>query len=295
MTISTFGSHPFGITFACWFRSDNSGNWARIIDFGNGQQNNNIIIAMANGISFLVYLENNLIDGCSYQLPGSYNDNIWRHLSWVLTTDGNTGFGTWSIYINGLMIQQLQRMRYANTVFRSNNYVGKSNWGNDSYFNGAISDFRMYNRVLSSAEIAALYAGKPKPTSFPTVVPIALPTTSPSSRPTFVQDTAVFVSEYFSFSGDNSYLFSSLKVALNSTFTISAWISTNSRHPASIVSLGRSPSSLSSTSGGEFVLEINKDGNLHFWDYSPTTGLGFSVIGGKVTNYAGDSYNNQKL
>jgi len=111
----------------------------------------------------------------------------------------------------------------------------------------------------------------------------------------------VFASKYLSFSGDNSYLFSSLDVVLNSLFTISVWISTTkNRHSASIVSLGRSPSSSkgskeslgrspSSNTGGEFVLEINKDGNLHFWDYSPTTGSGFSVLGGKLINYAGDS------
>jgi hypothetical protein len=53
-------------------------------------------------------------------------------------------------------------------------------------------------------------------------------------------------------------LFSSLAKALNNSFAISAWITTNS-HPASIVSLGRGASS----SGGEFVLEIAKNGNLH--------------------------------
>ena len=129
------------------------------------------------------------------------------------------------------------------------------------------------------------------PTLVPSVTPTSptlFPTSPPSSSSTFLQDTAIFTSKYFSFSGDNSYLFSSMERTLNSTFSISVWISTSSRHPASIVSLGRSPSR---STGGEFVLQINKDGNLYFSDYSSTSGAGFSVVGGKVINYAGDCNN----
>ena len=91
--------------------------------------------------------------------------------------------------------------------------------------------------------------------------------------------------KYLSFSGENSYAYISLPQALNSTFSFSAWITTKNSHPASIVSLGRSASS----SSGEFVLEINRNGNLHFMDYSyssSTKGSGFSVLGGKVINSA---------
>eukprot|EP01036_Dinobryon_divergens_P035152 gene35152-45506_t len=56
-----------------------------------------------------------------------------------------------------------------------------------------------------------------------------------------------------------------------------------SSHPASIVSLGRSPSS----SDGEFVLEINKNGIVHFWDYSKSTGQGFSILGGSIVSDGG--------
>jgi hypothetical protein len=92
----------------------------------------------------------------------------------------------------------------------------------------------------------------------------------------------LFASKYLSFSGQNFFAYSSLPQALNNTFSISAWIMTNS-YPASIVSLGRSPSS----SDGEFVLEINKHGILHFWDYSKSTGQGFSILGGSVVSDAG--------
>jgi hypothetical protein len=124
-------------------------------------------------------------------------------------------------------------------------------------------------------------------TSTPSGVPSFSITASPSSAPTIIPYTALFVSKYLSFSGENFFAYSSLAQVLNSTFSLSAWITTNS-HPASIVSLGRSSSSSSASSrGGEFILEINSNGKLNFKDFSPTTGPGFSVQGGTVVNSAG--------
>ena len=341
-TVTPFGTTSVGLTIACWFRSANNGQWARVFDFGNGKESDNILVSTTGssaGITFQVYQGKYSTE---YTLPGFYNDNIWRHVGWVLTLE-ISGYSTWTIYINGMAVQQLQSMRYPNAISRSNNYLGKSNWDGDPYFSGAISDFRLYNRVLSATEFAVLYAGTPtalptaqptflpttsptgipspiptaQPTSPPTMSPTAIPSpiptaqptspptmsptatpssiptapptfstsTAPTSAPTIIPYTALFVSKYLSFSGSNYYGYSSLAKALNSTFSVSAWIATNSR-PASIVSLGRS--SAAASSGGEFVLEINKDGDLNFWDYSPSTGPGFSILGGDVTNNQGN-------
>ena len=132
-------------------------------------------------------------------------------------------------------------------------------------------------------------------TSTPSGVPSFSITASPSSAPTIIPYTALFVSKYLSFSGENFFAYSSLAQVLNSTFSFSAWISTNA-HPASIVSLGRSSSSSSASSrGGEFVLDINSNGKLRFKDFSPTTGPGFSVQGGNVVNSAGREWETDTL
>ena len=44
------------------------------------------------------------------------------------------------------------------TVTRSNCYIGKSNWVADGYYNGAIDDFRIYNTVLTAAQISTIYS-----------------------------------------------------------------------------------------------------------------------------------------
>ena len=321
MTIGPFGTGSSGYTFAFWFRSSsNNGQWARVFDFGNGQESDNILISTKgtiDGITFQVYQGNYLMNGGQYTLPGPYNDNVWRHVSWALSPYGN-GYCTWFIYINGMIVQQLQSMRYPNSLVRSYNYIGKSNWDRDPYFSGAISDFRLYYRVVSAAEVSTVYAATPtsfpttqptftaspstriptsapspdlpttSPTSTYTVLPSVSLTTSPSSGPTIIPYTAFFALKSLSFSGDNFYLYNSLPQDLDSTFTISIWIKVNS-YPASMVSLGRSPSS---NDVGVFVLEINKNGVLHFWDYSKSTGQGFSVLGGNVIYDAGMIYYN---
>ena len=35
-------------------------------------------------------------------------------------------------------------------VTRSRQYVGRSNWGSDSYFMGMMDDLRVYNRAIAS-------------------------------------------------------------------------------------------------------------------------------------------------
>ncbi|MDK2907943.1 MAG: hypothetical protein PWQ87_401, partial [Candidatus Woesearchaeota archaeon] len=44
-----------------------------------------------------------------------------------------------------------------NTVVRTNNYIGRSNWVADSYFKGIIDEVVIYNRALSAEEIEKIY------------------------------------------------------------------------------------------------------------------------------------------
>ena len=124
-----------------------------------------------------------MVHGGEYTLSGFYSDNVWRHVGWVLNSYGN-GTGTWTIYLNGMMSQQLQSMQYPNAVQRSHNYLGKSSRARDPNFFGAISDFRLYSRVLNVTEIVALFAGgAPSAQLFsPISVPLTIPTFGAKER-----------------------------------------------------------------------------------------------------------------
>jgi len=144
-----------GISFGLWFKSNSSINFSRIIDFGNGSTDNNIIL----------YIHNNTLGACVYLMDKSYdqiprsmspnvNDNKWHHLVWTIqpTTTGSI----YTIFLNNRMVSTVQGSFPIN-IERTKCYIGKSNLNTDPYFSGSISNFVMYQKVLSPKEINALY------------------------------------------------------------------------------------------------------------------------------------------
>ena len=153
LSVGEFTIGNNGLTFASWFRSDNSGAYARIFDFGNGQESDNILMGLlgtTNELYVHVYTGNQA--GRVVNSALTYNNNVWYHAAWVLNPTGN-----WTVYLNGQVIIHATGMTYPNLIARSSNYLGRSNWGVDAYWNGAFRDFRMYNRIFSAAEVNLLF------------------------------------------------------------------------------------------------------------------------------------------
>ena len=160
--ISNFTSTTNGLTFAFWYKSNGSGVWSRIFDFGNGSANENIFVTANSG-------GNNLQCGYYYGSSGTsysstlsdinYNDNVWRHVVWTLTyaTTGSAT-STWNVYVNGVNKSSVSTNAYPTTsVTRANSYIGRSGWAADAYYNGNIDEFRIYDTVLNATDVTALY------------------------------------------------------------------------------------------------------------------------------------------
>ena len=154
LSIGAFTIADSGITFTSWFRSSNSGSGARIFDFGNGQSSDNIYMGLfepTNELSVVVFYngnQNNRLDWVS----NNVNTNEWHHAAWTISPTGD-----WIVYVDGSEVAQASGMVYPATIARASNFLGKSNWNSDAYLNGGIRDFRMYNRILSAAEIELLF------------------------------------------------------------------------------------------------------------------------------------------
>ena len=147
---STIGSS--GLSYSCWIKVDPSnGEWARIFDFGNGADSDNILIGITgSSLTLSLYLG----DTVSYQptIPGfTVNNNNWYFIAWTLSTSGQ-----WNFYINGTLSQTYQAS-YPNQISRSSQYLGKSNWSSDPYFTGSIANFVTYNSVLSASQVNNIY------------------------------------------------------------------------------------------------------------------------------------------
>ena len=157
MSIDPLTTGTTGLTFATWYKSDNSGTFARIFDFGNGPGEDNINLHKDNNedrFKLAVVVPG---QGQDFFPDASYTfntGNVWKHVAWTLDPAGS---GTWTVYINGVPVGSAAARQYPASKLRSKNYLGKSNYVNEAYLNGGIKDFRMYNRVLSAAEVNTLF------------------------------------------------------------------------------------------------------------------------------------------
>lgn len=147
-----------GLSFGCWFKSNNNANYASIIDFSNNDDktpNNNIKLYIYDGsLGACVYLMNKTYDIMPKSLTKNINDNKWHHVVWTIQP---TQIGSnYSIYVDNNLVSSTQGTYPINTQ-RTNCYICKSNMTNDVHFNGNISNFVMYQKVLSVNEINSLY------------------------------------------------------------------------------------------------------------------------------------------
>lgn len=79
-------------------------------------------------------------------------NNTWRHV--VGAIDGNI----WKLWIDGVLVQTYNT-QHNNVDLRSTAdlEIGRYFYTNVQYFDGAIDDYRMYDRMLTDAEVYLLY------------------------------------------------------------------------------------------------------------------------------------------
>ncbi|NET41386.1 LamG-like jellyroll fold domain-containing protein, partial [Okeania sp. SIO2B3] len=136
-----------GLTVGAWVQYNSFKNWSRIIDFGKGPGNNNILFANEGTTQNLVF---DVYQGATrnrIKADGKLELNQWLYLT--VTVDGS---GSGKVYKNGEEVQSAL-VHLPNNLNRTKNYIGKSNWSADAFFHGKMSNLRLYNRALSKEEI----------------------------------------------------------------------------------------------------------------------------------------------
>jgi len=78
------------------------------------------------------------------------NDNTSRHYAWTIATNG-----TYNYYVNGSLIYTTTGL-YPSAVSRTQNYIGRS-IDVSGGFVGKIDNYRVFNRVLSQADVSSIY------------------------------------------------------------------------------------------------------------------------------------------
>lgn len=136
-----------GLTISGWIYYNEFAHWSRIIDFGNGAGVDNIILAnpgTSNNINLSIRSGGSNI---GMTVEDVLETDEWMHIAATVDTDG-----TANIYINGVLVGT-QAHQLPDNVQRTRNYIGRSNWSNDAYFDGKMDNISMWNVALTQNEI----------------------------------------------------------------------------------------------------------------------------------------------
>lgn len=165
-----YGQLPSGVYFnggsytvESWVNITARMDWSRLLDFGNGQQNNNVLLLLSDGSSGKPSAAHYAgASSASILSPTVLPTNQWAHLAAVY--DGSTSNLT--IYVNGVATGSGIMVAPAN-VNRTLNYVGKTSWGGTPLAKAQIDSFRIWSTARTAAELqqAMLTNGYPAGTA----------------------------------------------------------------------------------------------------------------------------------
>lgn len=175
LDISSFTN---GITIATWFKLNEppeNSHYTRIIDFGYGPENNNIVISRYSTTHKIVIHVSKGNENHHSITKKECLFNAWTHIAITFSNDNNDKTtSTWKLYINGVL-QELENASNNGTIWPSTLlssakcYIGYSHWGTqwDPIFKGNMDDFRIYSKVLSEIDINTLIGKIKKYPPFP--------------------------------------------------------------------------------------------------------------------------------
>jgi hypothetical protein len=138
------------ISITTWIKYDTL-KFARIIDFGNGSNADNILFGSGSNPHNELWFH--IRRGNSSQGTDASNSlysGSWLHLVGIVNNQNQA-----VIYRNGEVII-IGSTWTPSTLTRTKQYIGKSNW-DEEYLHALVDDLRIYDRALSAAEVQALY------------------------------------------------------------------------------------------------------------------------------------------
>jgi autotransporter-associated beta strand protein len=159
-SLSTNNSGSGQVTFEAWVAPQGSHSWARVFDFGSNTLGE--ITGPGGSFSGLNYVTMVATPGG----PADLNNAAWGY------EDGNYWFKSrltgalvhlameWddinslvTVYENGVQVASLHTTNRLASIVDVNNWLGRSNWSGDDNLQGGLAEFRIFNRLLSPAEV----------------------------------------------------------------------------------------------------------------------------------------------
>ena len=135
-------------TFSAVVKWNGGAAWQRIFDFGVDTTDYVMLTPQSGDGRLRCDIRINNVTQI-ITAPAALPTNVWTHVA--LTLDGQKGI----IYSNGVPVVTNNITYSPLQTLAQTNYLGRSMFVSDPYFNGQIASFRVHGRALSAAEIAA--------------------------------------------------------------------------------------------------------------------------------------------
>ena len=159
-------SRHTSVTIAVWLTWRGGVCWQRILDFGSNDREEGMV---GNGLTSLYLTTSNCIDGtyfASVELATARHDVTSpepfpedRLAQAVLRFDAATQ--RLAIFVDGARVGEREAPFTLSQIDDVNAWLGRSQWIQDRNLAARYEELRIYDRALSSAEIAAMFARGP--------------------------------------------------------------------------------------------------------------------------------------
>jgi hypothetical protein len=154
-------------TFEAWVTRDTAANWARIFDFGTGEAANMFLTPQSSELGTPRY---------GITISGNFNEQRLNDTAAfstgtetyiAVTIDAATNTG--SFYINGILVATNTSMTLtpASLGTTTYNWLGRSVYPSDPYFDGSIDEFRIYSGALTAGQVSSSFAAGPDTVAVP--------------------------------------------------------------------------------------------------------------------------------
>jgi hypothetical protein len=152
--------------------SSGSQTWQRIFDFGNQVMSGSELIggtylflttrSTTSGVPRVAFSSNGSANETLVNGASAFPLNVQTHVAVVADDPGNS----LALYLNG---DPAGSVAWSGTLAAINDvhcWLGRSNYGTDSEFNGDLHEFRIFRAPLNAAQVRASYMAGPDPPFF---------------------------------------------------------------------------------------------------------------------------------
>lgn len=144
-----------GFTYSIWVRPDSGTRYGKLLDLGNGPNQDNITwfrMLSSSDLAFRIYSDS--LPSKSVTIPGALVQGEWQF--YTVSLAGNVAH----LYRDGVLMQVDTLVHPLRNVMRTKNLIGESNWVNNWGFRGLVDEPTLSHVPRSPAWIRLAHANQ---------------------------------------------------------------------------------------------------------------------------------------